>query len=105
MDVPLTAEDLVRLGAAELDESATGDVATGKAIEVGGVYYREYRPYTPEELAAPALAALAATDADMPRIVEDMWQALVDKGLISDSDLPQQAQDKLQARRDARAAL
>lgn len=51
------------------------------------------------------LEAMAATDKDMPRIVEDMWQIMVDKGLVYDADLPRASQDKLINRKAKRAAL
>jgi len=47
--VLLSADDLVDMNAAILDESATGDVATGKAI-LDGVYQREYRTRSTGEL-------------------------------------------------------
>ena len=49
---PLSSEDISLVNAAELDDSATGDVQTGKAIfnEETGTYQREYRSYTDEEL-------------------------------------------------------
>jgi hypothetical protein len=104
-DVPLSPEDLGRLGAAPLDESAAGDVATGSAVLIGGTYYREYRSYTAAELSTQSLAALAATDADMPRVVEDLINTLIGLGVIAETDLPQAAQDKLANRRSKRAAL
>jgi hypothetical protein len=60
---------------------------------------------TVEEISANKLADLASTDSDMPRIVEDMWQVLIDKGLVVDADLPQVSQDKLANRRSKRAAM
>jgi hypothetical protein len=41
----------------------------------------------------------------MPRVVEDLIDTLVFKGLISEAELPQAAQDKLANRRNKRAAL
>lgn len=103
--VPLSAEDLIDMNAATLDESATGDVATGKAVMLSGNHQREYRPYTPEELASQAKGALAATDQDMLRIVEDLVDVLVAKGVIVQEDLPQVVRDKLANRKAKRAAL
>jgi hypothetical protein len=105
LGVPLSVGDLERLNAAELDESAAGDKPTGKAEKVGQVYKEVYGAFSPGDLADQRLAGLAATDADMPRIVEDMWQVLIDKGLVADEDLPQASQDKLANRRTKRAAL
>lgn len=36
----------------------------------------------------------------LPRVIEDVWAALKDKGIVTDSDLPQAARDKL-AKREA----
>lgn len=102
---PLTTEDLARLNAAMLDEAGIGDVATGKAVKNGAAYQREYRDYTAEELTQQARSELAATDQDMLRICEDLINTLIDKGVISESDLPQAAQGKLANRRAKRAAL
>lgn len=102
---PLTAGDLTRLDAAPLDESATGDRRTGKAIKVDGVYCREYRPFTADELAQQAQAALAATDAEMPRVVEDLIDTLIGLGVMAEADLPQVTRDRLADKRNKRAAL
>lgn len=103
--VPLSAEDLSDMNAAVLDGSATGDVATGKAVILSGIYQREYRPFTADDLASQAKAALAATDQDMLRIVEDLLDVLMAKGLIAQEDLPQVVRDKLANRKAKRAAL
>lgn len=49
---PLTADDLLAMNAAILDESATGQIATGNAVLNGGIYQREYRGNTTDELIA-----------------------------------------------------
>lgn len=56
-NVPLTAEDLERLGAAELSETGAGDVPTDKAEFVGGVYQRVFRKKTTAEVLAEAKQA------------------------------------------------
>ncbi len=105
-DYPLTDDDLSRLGAARLDDSApAGYRATGKAVKVGQTYYREYVDQTPEGAAAQRLSELAATDSDMPRVVEDLIATLVSLGVISETDLPAGAQAKLADRKAKRAAL
>lgn len=105
-DHPLTAAELAQLGAAPLVEPAakTGP-ATGFAVKVGGVYYREYRTHTAEELASQRQGALAETDAAMPRVVEDLIGTLVELGVMAESDLPQVTQDRLTDKRSKRAAL
>ncbi len=104
-DHPLTDDDLARLGAARLDESATGDIASGRAFKTGGVYYREYRPFTAEELAAPAKAALAETDAGMTRTEEDIIDTLERLGIMAKTELPQSTQDRHADKKAKRAAL
>ncbi len=101
-----TADELDAMGYALLDESAPiGHRATGGAVLVDGVYYREYVDQTPAEAAAQRQAALAATDADMPRAVEDLIGTLIGLGVIAETDLPQVTQDRLADKRDKRAAL
>jgi hypothetical protein len=48
---------------------------------------------------------LAATDADMARVGEDLLSALVSKGVIAETDLPQAARDKIAERRTLRSKL
>lgn len=50
--VPLSADDLEVMNAAVIDETSSGDIATGNAILNNGVYQREYRPNTTDELIA-----------------------------------------------------
>ncbi|MFQ5954018.1 MAG: hypothetical protein ACE5JZ_03030 [Kiloniellales bacterium] len=57
---------------------------------------------TAEEKAARRLAKLAATDAHMPRISEDLIDLLVTKGVIALTELPQADQDKLAERKALR---
>jgi hypothetical protein len=45
-----TSGELLSMNAALLDESTSGDVATGNAISDNGTYRREYRNFTPEEI-------------------------------------------------------
>lgn len=54
-----TSEQLDILNAAVLDESAAGDVATGKAVLNGTIYQRAYRDYTLEERQTMAKAECA----------------------------------------------
>ncbi|MEK9775958.1 MAG: hypothetical protein VW339_07415 [Quisquiliibacterium sp.] len=48
---------------------------------------------------------LAHTDASLARITEDLINVLIDKGMLKFTDLPQAAQAKLLARRQAREQL
>lgn len=49
--VDFTASELASMNADLLDETATGDVATGNTVLNGSVYEREYRSFTTAELA------------------------------------------------------
>ena len=48
---------------------------------------------------------LAASDAGMIRIIEDLTETLIAKGVIAVADLPQFAQDKLNNRKALRVKL
>lgn len=48
---------------------------------------------------------LDQTDKDTIRIVEDLIDLLITKGLILESDLPVEAQERLQLRKDQRALI
>lgn len=103
---PLTPYDLDLLGGAELDESApVGYRATGYAVVVDGVYYREYIDQTPAEAAAERQGELDATDGDSPHVLEMLIITLIQKGVIAATDLPQDVRDKLAARKAKREAL
>ena len=62
-----------------------------------------------EEVEADALASakaeLAESDSDMARIVEDLINVMLTKDLITESDIPQSAQDKMARRAKLRARL
>jgi hypothetical protein len=49
--------------------------------------------------------ALSQTDSDLARVLEDLIDALITRGVIQFTDLPQAAQDKLLERRETRANL
>ena len=49
--------------------------------------------------------AMAASDADMIRVIEDLIAVLIDKRIIVLTDLPQQAQQKLARRYELRSKL
>jgi hypothetical protein len=50
-------------------------------------------------------SSLGATDQGFIRVLEDLVDVLVDKGVISFSDLPEDAQGKITHRRHLRSAL
>jgi hypothetical protein len=51
------------------------------------------------------LAKLKSSDLELVRVLEDLVEVLVSRGLIRYTDLPEAARDKLYARADARAKL
>lgn len=55
-----------------------------------------------EKSARDKTRAIAATDVGMPRIVEDLIDLLVSKGLMSLNELPEKAKQKFQARKALR---
>ena len=62
-----------------------------------------------EEVEADALASAKAelreTDSDMARIAEDLITALISKGVLAESDIPQPARSKLDRRAELRSKL
>ncbi len=55
-------------------------------------------------VAMPA-ASLDETDQDFVRVLEDVVQLLIDKGIILFTDLPQSAQEKIMRRQQLRSEL
>ena len=70
---------------------------------------QEFLPATEPEVCAflgmPAVSNFAGLDADFIRVMEDLIDVLLDKGLLRLTDLPPQAQRKLLARKDMRRRL
>lgn len=65
-------------------------------------------PYTPPPAPDPAEVAkadLAGTDPGMIRVVEDLYEILVKKGIILASDLPAAAVNKIEQRKQLRKLL
>jgi hypothetical protein len=65
------------------------------------------QPYVPPAVdpAAQAKAELAESDSDMARIVEDLINVMLTKDLITESDIPAPARDKMDRRAKLRARL
>lgn len=86
----------------ELDGSQdyliTGDMVALEGVELDA-------HLNPEPIQPTAGEQLAATDAGMIRMIEDVTDVLIRKGLITESDLPQAAQDKLTNRKALRAQM
>ena len=71
-----------------------------------GPGHDEILPAGHPELAALACAdTFAHLDADLIRVIEDVVDVLIDRGLLRLTDLPPDAQRKLLARKGARARL
>lgn len=68
------------------------------------------RGWAPSEVLAAAAdkrraaADLRRLDDDAPRLLEDLIDALVAKGVLAEADLPEPARARLAAKRDLRAA-
>ena len=64
-------------------------------------------PYAPPAVdpKEQAKAELAATDKDLARVAEDLIGALIGKGVIAESDIPQPARSKLARRAELRSKL
>ena len=56
-------------------------------------------------LPEPSQDSLSATDQSFIRVLEDVVQLMVDKGLILFTDLPQSAQDKMLLRQQLRSKI
>ena len=67
----------------------------------------EVSAHAPElaTFAAMPAASLEDTDQDFVRVLEDVVQLLIDKGVILFTDLPQSAQDKIMRRQQLRSEL
>lgn len=64
-------------------------------------------PYEPPavDTKEQAKAELRESDSDMARIAEDLITALISKGVLAESDIPQSAHDKMARRAKLRSAL
>ena len=64
-------------------------------------------PYEPPVIdpKEQAKAELAATDPEIARVGEDLIKLLISKGIISESDLPSKAFERIKQRAEWRAAL
>ncbi len=83
--------------------------STGQVVAIfaqPGPGHDEFLPAGHPELAALAGAGeFAHLDADLIRVIEDVVDVLIDRGLLRLTDLPPDAQRKLLARKGARARL
>ena len=82
---------------------------TGQVVAIfaqPGPGHDEFLPAGHPELAALSGAGeFAHLDADLIRVIEDVVDVLIDRGLLRLTDLPPDAQRKLLARKGARARL
>lgn len=82
--------------------------ATGRVTAVfidAGPGHQEELPAGHTDLADLAGGDFARLDADLIRVIEDVVDVLIDRGLLRLTDLPPDAQRKLLARKGARARL
>ena len=76
------------------------------AFTASGPDHREELPAGHADLAPfSGPAEFARLDADLIRVIEDVVDVLIDRGLLRLTDLPPDAQRKLLARKGARARL
>lgn len=70
---------------------------------------QEFLPATEQEvcdfLGIPTVNNFVGLDSDFIRVMEDLLDVLLEKGLLRLTDLPQQAQRKLLARKDMRRKM
>ncbi|MFH1092111.1 MAG: hypothetical protein V1742_11145 [Pseudomonadota bacterium] len=62
-------------------------------------------PEHPDPVPGSPKALLAGTDHQMCRVVEDIWEALKAKGMVTDEDLTQSARDRMAVRAAIRAEI
>ncbi|WP_374246202.1 hypothetical protein [Zoogloea sp.] len=83
--------------------------ATGRVValfsEAGPGHEEELPLGHPDTAALTGSEAFARLDADLIRVIEDVVDVLIDRGLLRLTDLPPEAQRKLLARKGARARL
>jgi hypothetical protein len=83
---------------------------TMTAAQAQAAQWEDAAPYTSEvdaflrEVSVQS-NALSQTDSDLARVLEDLIDALITRGVIQFTDLPQAAQGKLLERRQTRASL
>lgn len=70
---------------------------------------QEFQPATAPEVCAflgmPAVNNFAGLDSEFIRVMEDLIDVMLDKGLLRLTDLPAEAQRKLLARKDMRRRM
>ena len=59
----------------------------------------------PSDETSSSVDALTQSDAAIARVLEDLIDVLINKGVIQFTDLPEAAQNKLMTRRQTRAKL
>ncbi|WP_153161659.1 hypothetical protein [Zoogloea sp. 1C4] len=83
--------------------------ATGRVValftEAGPGHEEELPLGHPDTAALTGSGDFARLDADLIRVIEDVVDVLIDRGLLRLTDLPPDAQRKLLARKGARARL
>ncbi|WP_019592010.1 hypothetical protein [Thioalkalivibrio sp. ALE20] len=78
--------------------------ASGACTEFVAVDAPELLEFLSGKEADPVPAALQASDLELIRVLEDLVEVLIDKGVIRFTDLPDAAQQKLRDRKDLRVS-
>lgn len=103
------------------EQPVDGDFGITAEVPVAGCYTHKFDEVTQtwgegkpqaevdqilaDKAKAEVVANLSATDKDMARVGEDLLALLISKGIILMSELPQQAQDKINERAALRAQI
>jgi hypothetical protein len=64
-----------------------------------------YTPYVAPPAPNPALAELAELDTQVDRTTEDLYDALIAKGVITEQDIPAQSVTRINRKKELRAQL
>jgi hypothetical protein len=71
-------------------------------VEVGN---GNYTPYVAPPAPNPALAELAELDTQVDRTTEDLYDALIANGVITEQDIPAQSVTRINRKKELRAQL
>jgi hypothetical protein len=103
----VAGQNLGRLEVPYVKRDAAG-VVVAVSVDRGPGFSEELDAGSPElaaVLGAGAPASIDQTDQDFVRVLEDVVQLLVDKGVILFTDLPESAQEKIMRRQRLRSEL
>ena len=84
--------------------TAVFDLPTGQATEQLEAGHPDIAAFRHRD-SPDVVQTLALSDSDMGRVLEDLIQCLIDKGLLNLTDLPPEALNKISYRRQLRGKL